>query len=243
MLNGISVSSWARRAREAALDAVFPIRCLGCGRFGKFICPSCVRSLPVLRNPHCALCAAPQVNGTCAWCQERRPATDAVHSPYLYIADSPIRRAITALKYGGITAIAPELADLLTDFVLDQQIQFDVIAPVVSHRSRVRQRGYSQASLIAESIARRLDARIIQNALIRDSSAPSQLSADSRSDRWANVQDGFTASKGLDLELSGKAVLLVDDLVTTGSTAHACSTALKHEGAAKVVCVSVARTP
>jgi len=76
-------------------------------------------------------------------------------------------------------------------------------------------------------------------ALARVKNAPSQLETESREDRWNNVQDGFKS----EAQVHGANVLLVDDLVTTGSTASACAAALKRAGARRVVCLSVARAP
>ena len=78
-----------------------------------------------------------------------------------------------------------------------------------------------------------------EDLLRRVRDAPSQLQTASRDDRWTNVQGGFVCES----DLTGMNVLLVDDLVTTGSTASACASALKRAGAQKVVALSVARTP
>ena len=77
------------------------------------------------------------------------------------------------------------------------------------------------------------------DALVRVRNAPSQLETESREDRWTNVQGSFRSES----RVEGANVLLVDDLVTTGSTASACAAALKMAGARRVVGLSVARAP
>ena len=193
--------------------------------------------MPTLDDPMCRICASPGVNGTCSWCRDKKPAIDRIDAPYLYVQASPIHSAITLLKYQGVRTIAPELAELLAAHYRRKRTTYHIIAPVVSHPSRVRKRGYSQAALIALQLGPLLDTPVGEDILRRVRDAPSQLQTASRDDRWTNVQGGFVS----DSDLSGMNVLLVDDLVTTGSTASACASALKKAGAQKVIALSVAR--
>ena len=194
--------------------------------------------MPTLDSPFCRVCASPGVRGVCSWCRAHAPSIDGIRSPYLYVPSSPIYKAITHLKYGGMRAIAPEMGELLHSFLSGHRSRDpDVIVPVPSHPRRIRQRGYTQAALIAAELGRRMDLPVSASALARVKNAPSQLETKSREDRWANVQGGFEARSRLD----GVNVLLVDDLVTTGSTASACASALKQAGARRVIGLSVAR--
>ena len=230
----------AGRIWHAALDVVFPIDCLGCGSRGRFICPTCVARMPTLDRPFCTVCANPGVSGTCSWCQAHAPAIDAIRSPFLYVPSSPVHRAITMLKYRGMRSIAPEMADLLHSYLASRRSGSpDIVVPVPSHASRVRQRGYAQAALIATELGAKMKLPVGTHALVRVNNAPSQLETESREGRWANVQGGFECSSSLE----GANVLLVDDLVTTGSTASACASALKRAGARRVIGLSVARAP
>ncbi len=235
--------SWsiaADRLWRAALDVVFPIACLGCDSRGRFICAACADDMPKLDRPFCTVCANPGVSGVCSWCRAHAPSIDAIRSPFLYVPNSPIYKAITMLKYRGMRAIAPEMAELLHSYLSARRSgNPDVIVPVPSHQSRVRQRGYAQAALIAAELGRRMNLPVSASALERVRNAPSQLETESREGRWANVQAGFESKSRLD----GASVLLVDDLVTTGSTASACASALKLAGARRVIGLSVARAP
>ena len=233
-----AIEKWTDRIWNPTLDVLFPIRCLGCGLPGRFICPVCVEQMPRLEEPFCEICANPGTNGICGWCLDKEPEIDQIRAPYLYLPTSPIHKAITLLKYRGIRALAPELADLLIRYMEDSPVRFDCIAPVVSHPSRIRRRGYSQAALIASDLGRNLDIPVLEGALTRVRNAPSQLSTRSREQRWNNVQANFTSQH----DLSGLVILLVDDLVTTGSTAASAAHALKEAGALSVFCLSAART-
>ncbi len=226
----------AKSAWSAALDVVFPIRCVGCGAAGRFICEPCAEKMPKLERPFCDTCASPGVAGKCRFCRSRPLAVDTIRAPYLYIAGSPIHAAITMLKFGGMRSVAPELAELLSEYLRERPTRFDVVMPTPSHPSRVRRRGYAQAALIAESLAERLGAPFDGQTLRRTADAPSQLETASREGRWANVQGGFSASAS-----NGASVLLIDDLATTGSTASACASALKAAGARRVAALAVAR--
>ena len=228
------------RGWTAALDIVFPISCLGCKSRGKFICEQCAAAMPRLERPYCAVCASPGASGVCSWCREHSPAIDAIRSPYIYVPNSPIYRAITQLKYRGMRTIASELAELLYGFLSGRRYPPpEVVIPVPSHHSRIRERGYGQAALIAVALAHRATWEADTRSLVRVFNAPSQLETESREERWDQVRDGFQCST----RIEGANVLLVDDLVTTGSTASACATALKLAGARRVVCISVARAP
>lgn len=196
--------------------------------------------MPKLERPFCTVCANPGAAGICSWCQAHAPSIDAIRSPYLYVPTSPIYRAVTSLKYGGMRSVAPEMAELLHSFWNRRRTADpDIIVPVPSHPSRVRQRGYSQASLIADELGRRMNVAVSTDALVRVKNAPSQLETESREDRWINVQGGFRSRS----QVGGANILLVDDLVTTGSTASACAAALKMAGARRVIGLSVARAP
>ena len=233
-------SDLARRSWSVAQDVLFPIGCLGCNSRGRYICAACAERMPKLERPFCTVCASPGINGICSWCREHSPSIDTIRSPYLYVPQSPIYRAITKLKYRGLRSIAPELADLLYKFLSSRRgAQSDIVVPVPSHPSRMRQRGYGQAALIAAALAKRLDSPVNTHDLRRIVNAPSQLETDSREERWTQVSGGFEAEP----RFSGANVLLVDDLVTTGSTASACADALKRAGARRVVGLSVARAP
>lgn len=232
-----AIEKWTDRIWNPTLDVLFPIRCLGCSVPGRFICASCAELMPRLEEPFCEICANPGTDGICGWCLDKEPEIDQIRAPYLYLATSPIHKAITLLKYRGIRALAPELADLLIRYMEDSPARFDCIAPVVSHPSRIRRRGYSQAALIASDLGRNLDIPVLEGALTRVRNAPSQLSTRSREQRWNNVQANFTSQH----DLSGLVILLVDDLVTTGSTAASAAHALKEAGALGVFCIAVAR--
>ena len=227
------------KVADEALDTLYPLHCLGCGAQGKTICQVCRDAMPRLRPPYCQVCARPGASGTCRWCRSKVPEIDRIAAAYLYVDTSPIHGAITRLKFGNLRAVAPEMAELLAALLEARPIAADVIVPVPSHPRRLRSRGFNQAVLIATELGKLVDVPVVSYVFLRTRDARSQLLSPNRDDRWLNVLDNFSCGD----ELSGRRIMLVDDLVTTGATMSACASALKQAGASSVVGLAVARAP
>ena len=228
------------RLTKPALNALFPIPCLGCGREGRSICESCVAGLPRLTSPRfCVTCAQPGVVGRCGWCRATPVAVDGIRAPFVYAADGVIQKAIYDFKFHGVRVMASELAGHLADCMASYHMAGDVIFPVPSHPRRLRSRGFNQAALLARELGRLTGIPVEEGLLVRTKDAPSQLRMSGRPERWGNVVDSF--------EYRGDAgvvsALLVDDIVTTGATMSACAEALKDAGATEVWGLAVARAP
>ena len=216
------------------LDLLFPMQCAGCRREGSLICDGCAAALPRLNQPYCTFCASPNSVSPCRWCRESPPALDGSRSPYLF--QGALRGAIEAFKYRGVSAAAPELARLLAEYLSDNPLPGRVIVPAPLHHRRLRRRGYNQSALLASELAKVTGLDWDEGLLTRTRHGPPQVGA-SRSQRRENVRDGFACS----WSASGLAVLLVDDVATTGSTLSACAAALKASGAASVWGLTLAR--
>jgi len=233
------LKSMLTRVRVEALNALYPMQCLGCGTEGVALCQQCRTKLPRLSKPYCDVCARSGVSGKCDWCRSHAPAVDGTFAPFLYVSSSPIHEAITRLKFAGWRAVAPELVELLAAFLDTQSLEVDIVAPVPSHPRRLRSRGFNQAALIADALGKLTHMRVAEGLLVRTTNAPSQLNMDSDDSRWSNVEGNFSCSGSV----HGLRILVVDDLVTTGATMSACATALKEAGASKVTGLAVARAP
>ena len=218
-----------------ALDLLFPMSCAGCGREGKLLCQKCVSSLPRLQKPYCGLCASPGQSSHCRWCQERHPAFVGIRAPFLF--QGAIKEAVYAFKYRGVKAAAPELGQLLADYLKLHPLAGDVIFPVPLHPRRLRERGYNQSALLAKELGKLTGIRVESRLLTRKKDALPQVNTASKNQRRDNVAESFSCSG----KVSGEAVILVDDVATTGSTLSACATALKDAGAASVWGLVLAR--
>lgn len=117
--------------------------------------------------------------------------------------------------------------------------QIDMIIPVPLHKSRQRQRGYNQAELIGKYVSMLLGIPLEVNNLIKISESKSQ-SVLSRNERLTNVEGLFRVSS-ID-KMRNKRILIIDDIITTGSTVNECSKALKQAGAVSVIAVAIATT-
>ena len=222
----------------SALDLVFPLQCLGCQREGNLLCAQCRDGLDKLNPPYCTVCAQPSARSLCTWCRRAPLAIDGIRAPYLM--QGPIQEAIHSLKYRSVRASAPELAQLLAQYMTHRRITGDLLVPVPLHPRRLRSRGFNQSALLAGELGKLtgLTGLAVDERLVfRTKDTPPQVQAASREQRRSNVEDSFRCSAGL----SGESVILVDDVATTGSTLSACAAAMKDAGAASVWGLTVAR--
>ena len=226
----------AEQAGRTLLDALYPLECAGCGGSGKIICDRCAKELPGLVPPYCRVCAAHTEAELCPACALSGRQFDGVRAPYRY--EGSIRHAILALKYGRIKAAAPQLGEMLADYLEATPLPGDVMAPVQMHPSRRRERGYNQAELLARRVARRCDIHYQDDLLARTRKVDPQAGMTSAAGRANNVADSVIVSPHN--EVSGAAIILVDDVATTGSTLNECAAALKEAGAASVWCLTLA---
>jgi ComF family protein len=133
--------------------------------------------------------------------------------------------------------MASVMADWLRELYRQENWNMDLVVPVPLSRNRSRQRGYNQAGLIASALARLLDLPYYNNVLQRIRETKSQVGLNA-SDRKRNVRGAFQADKTI---VYGKAILLVDDLFTTGATLSACAASLLENGATEVCGLTVCR--
>ena len=136
------------------------------------------------------------------------------------------------MKYGNIKAGAPQLGDLLADYLSDNPLPGEIIVPVPMHPRRLRERGYNQAELLARRVAAHNKLRYERDLLFRTRQVEPQASIGSAAQRTVNVFGSIGVST--DREVGGASVILVDDVATTGSTLETCASALKQAGAVSV---------
>lgn len=205
------------------------------------VCPGC--RCPVESGPSAPLCAS--CLGTLPRCRfpgGKLRHVDGTASPFLY--EGVCRDLILALKYQGRTSLVPFLADKMAEEILRHlgSPPLDRILPVPLHPTRLRERAFNQAELLARALADRLEIPCDGDLLIR--CRPTRPQAElTREERSRNTRGAFTLSlsKGSGAGLKGSRLLLVDDVLTTGATAEACAALLKKAGARSVWVVTAAR--
>ncbi len=223
---------------ERVADLFFPKTCIGCARAGEYLCPACAASLPRLLPPLCPHCGLPLAVEPCPACQGRRLEIDGIYAPFRF--EGPARQAVHLLKYHNLKALAPVLARLMAAHFHLHPLPAQAIVPVPIHRARLRQRGYNQAELLARCLGQELGLPLEPGWLERPQAGQPQARTPSREQRWHNTTGAFRAAGEARLRRAG-AVLLVDDVCTTGATMNACAGALKAAGAARVWGLTLAR--
>lgn len=171
----------------------------------------------------------------CPACLKVEGAADGVRSVFYF--EGPIKEAIYQLKYHNIRAAARFLATFMARYLTGETIPGDVVVPVPLHPRRLRERGYNQSALLAREVAR-LDGLAYSEALVRTSYSLPQVKASGLAARRENVKGAFTCARD---SVKGRQVLLIDDVVTSGSTLDACALALKSQGAESVWALTLAR--
>lgn len=245
-----------KKLYEFALDIIFPIYCLGCGEEGEWICRRCIEKIELLKKQACPLCGEENSTGArCFNCCEKT-ALDGVIVAAAYFGkdkkESLIKNAIHVFKY----RFAKDLAEPLSELAIRQlkgrgimrrekaivfgpEIMDKVIVPVPLHSRRFRWRGFNQAELLADKIAKHFDLPLINSALIRQKNNIPQADIKERMERINNIRGAFICTEPD--KIKNKTVVLVDDVATTSATLGECAKALKMSGAKEVWGVVVAR--
>jgi competence protein ComFC len=224
------------RTWSTAFELLFPSTCIGCGLRGTLLCPPCERSLPVLPRGACPRCAAMRtVRGVCRGCRQLSSHLGSVRAAFAY--DGAARNAVLQLKFRSGRHLAPLMGALLHHELSLRPLHADVVVPVPLAPGRLRERGYNQATLLAEHVSQSTGGTVRPDALIRrDRRAQQTLDANAR---LRNLK-GAIACRDVEA-VAGKRVILVDDVVTTGATLSACAEALARAGASRITAVAFAR--
>ena len=242
-----SLRVWA----TAALDLVFPAICPVCAatlaeRRRDPLCGACWDHIARITPPCCDRCglpwrtsiplasSTPAIPLVCGTCRVEPPDWDWARAGAEY--EGVVRDAIHALKFRGKRALARPLAQLVAEQWPPSAREVAALVPVPLGRPRERERGFNQAALLAERLARGLGVAVRPRwlARLRDTQPQSDLGA---GERRTNVRGAFAARA----EVLGRHVVVVDDVMTTGATVAECARALRVAGAARIGVVAVAR--
>jgi ComF family protein len=224
-----------------ALDFALPPRCSGCGAVVDEVhsfCPDCWTTIEFLGESGCGTCGLPleaTEADTCGACLARPPRIVRTRAAVAY--GDLTRSLAIQLKYGRKVAIARTMARYMAPLVRSGD-QKPVLVPVPLHRTRLWSRGFNQSVLVARELSRRLGFPSEPMVLRRFKRTP-PLKGMSPHQRRRTVAGAFRVVDRA--AVAGKTVILIDDVLTTGSTAEACARALQRAGARHVELITWAR--
>ncbi|MFZ5845468.1 MAG: ComF family protein [Patescibacteria group bacterium] len=232
------------------LDILFPKRCLGCGKIGKYFCNKCSSSIRTIKlnETICPVCEKPAISGrTHPGCQTRY-VIDGLTSLFRY--EGIVRQAVKALKYRYVSDLAQEFINLIPYSSLIQLTnqlinpaspagrRSTMLVPIPLHPSRLRQRGFNQAEVLGKLLASRLGITMRTDILKRIRKTIPQVEMKDRDERLKNMVGVFSVKESFDKmvlkhqNVKGQflSILLFDDVFTTGATMRAAAQALKRAG-------------
>ena len=244
------VRRWLAEASDAVVSVFFPAGCRICeklltGARRIPICQECLSSFEAPQEKKCEICGQAigwaTVEGerlVCRACQQKTYAFERARSYGIY--EGPLVDAILLLKWERIDPLGRWFAQRLEGVVRQEPelMAADIVVPVPLHRDREHQRGYNQARLISEPLARILGVPHRALLLMRMRPRPNKQVLSSK-ERWESVRGAFATRPGT--QVDSKRVLLVDDVMTTGATLDACARTLLESGAKSVLGLTVAR--
>lgn len=249
------MKSLFRQFARGLADVIFPPTCVHCravveaeiagdtdaraggegapGRF-RHLCARCVAQLDFVRPPHCVTCGHPfygVVEGEhlCVKCEGLEPAFREGRTAVLF--KGPARALVIELKYHRGLHVLADMAEIFrrAPHVLER-VRGAVLVPVPLHARKARHRGYNQAALLAEALARVAGAETRVAPLLRRAVDTQTQTAFDRRTRMANLKNAFALARGATIN-PAQHYVLVDDVFTTGSTLNSCARALRRAGA------------
>ncbi len=226
------------------LDCLFPIFCYGCEKEGSYICETCRAALQFL-PPSCIICTkivfSQKKNPPGKTCRACRSHTyvDTFCSPFLF-KNSLIRTLIHDFKYRRARFLAPFFAELFFEYMRYYRITLPeraILVPIPLSYKRERLRGFNQSLLVVEHLAKLLSSEYALDALGKAKETKPQAGLLGE-ERHENVRGVFYAKK-LD-KISGRVVVLFDDVKTTGATLEEAAQILREAGAQKIWVFTIA---
>jgi ComF family protein len=232
------------------LDLLLPPQCVTCDApvdAPGLMCAECFRQTGFITEPFCVCCGVPFASaalggtgGLCPACEDSPPSFRCARAALRY--DAQGRRLILPFKHADHQELASTLAPHMARAGAGLLREADVLVPVPLHRTRLFHRRYNQAALLAQAVGRIAGCPCIPDALLRQRATES-LGEKSATERATEVAGAFSVRPSRSSQMAGKHVLLVDDVMTSGATANACTAVLLAAGATSVDVLVAARVP
>jgi len=226
------------KLKSFLLDLIFPKECLGCKKEGSYLCDSCKEKIEINQDFYCVYCQnKSSLNGICSDCQSSI-ALDSIFVAANY-NNKILADLIQSFKYKYVEELGQVLTDLLIKYLAINSVfqKFDInkdntiIAVVPLHKKRLLSRGFNQSEIIAHNLSVNYNIQVI-NILKRTVNTASQMKL-SRQERLINLKNAFCLDSKVNLN-KNKKIILIDDVITTGSTLNECAKVLKQAGFNKI---------
>ena len=228
-------------ALDSAIWLFYPSRCLLCGEPAPdSLCPACADSLVApLAEPVCPICGHSRLTLPCTACASNPPRFVAARAAGPFGDD--LQHMIHLLKYRDRPQLAVPLGKRLAQYARDMRqsladLDVDFVAAVPMRKERLRRRGYNQSDRLARVLAEELNLPYERDALVRTRRVRPQMQL-KREQRLVNLIGVFAVGR---CDVTGKCILLIDDVSTTGATFRECAAVLREGGAKGVWCLALA---
>lgn len=230
------------------LEIIFPSHCVSCDRIVSkegIFCHQCWPKLQFITDPKCPICCYPfeavieGMQPLCSKCLVKRPAYDKALVLFRY--DGVISKIVGDLKYRDQTFLSEKLATLLWNRATSELKDIDLIVAVPLHLGKLRHRKFNQAVLLCRKLAKKSRIKCFPELLLKVKDTKPQAGL-TQKQRQKNLKRAFLVQQKFRNEIQGKKILLVDDVITTGTTVERCAKELKRRGAASVTVLALART-
>jgi len=242
------VRAAARRIGRTAVDLVFPPVCISCRNAIEAhgaLCPACWNEVRFIERPFCDRLGTPFSADLGA---EGLLSPEAIAHPPVYararaaarFEDGPVRHLIHRLKYGDRLELALPLGRHMARAGRDVLSEADLLVPVPLHYRRLLWRRFNQANALAEVVSRISKVPLDPFVLTRTKATPSQVGL-TRTHRAENMHGAFSVPEAEKIKIEGRAILLIDDVLTSGATLNAAARILLRAGAARVDALVFAR--
>lgn len=230
-----------------ALDLLLPPHCAACDErvaTAGQLCAACFTATSFIGEPCCQRCGVAfevaELGPICQACEANPPLYRQARGALAY--DKQGRRLILPFKHADRPELARVLAPHMARAGADLLRRADVLVPVPLHRRRLFQRRYNQAVLLAAELSRLSGVPVVRDALLR-TKATASLGDRSAAEREQEVADAFAVRHGRQECMTGRNILLIDDVMTSGATANACTALLLRSSAKAVDVLVAARVP
>lgn len=209
------------------LDMLFPIYCLGCNQSGDFLCPNCLKKIPL--NHQIVYPKKSPLFGLLVASFYKQPI---------------LKEAIHKYKYDFVQSLAKPLACLMIKKLNGChwfKKNYTLIIPIPLYKKRLRWRGFNQAELLASQISQSLNIPLMNNLLIRTKYNLPQVKIKNTEQRKTNIKNAFQINLENQINLKNKTIILIDDVLTTGATLEECARVLQKAGAKEIWGLVLAR--